>query len=191
MLEENLGTEEYSALTLLVRRQEGHPACKKWGDGGGGHRLVRLEWRPAGWSVCLPLLIFPCTIKSRSSLLTPAHPGGPGKRAIKQMWCVLVRICMDQKKLVEWGFFWAGCPSCHPTISIKALKETQSTSCNQCPGLILSSSTTGLLMEGALVQPLCWLCDASNLHLPQNCIDNQTQCLVSVLLGGNCFLSRP
>jgi len=31
MLEENLGTEEYSALTLLVRRQEGHPACKKWG----------------------------------------------------------------------------------------------------------------------------------------------------------------
>jgi len=23
------------ALTLLVGRQEGHPACKKWGDGGG------------------------------------------------------------------------------------------------------------------------------------------------------------
>jgi len=29
--------------------------------------------------VCLPLLVFPCTIKSRSSLLAPAHPGGPGK----------------------------------------------------------------------------------------------------------------
>ena len=28
------------------------------------------------------LLIFPCTIKSRSSLLAPAHPGGPGKRAV-------------------------------------------------------------------------------------------------------------
>jgi len=26
-----------------------------------------------------PLLIFPCTIKSRSSVLAPAHPGGPGK----------------------------------------------------------------------------------------------------------------
>ena len=25
----------------------------------------------------------PCTIKSRSSLLAPAHPGGPGKRAVK------------------------------------------------------------------------------------------------------------
>jgi len=34
---------------------------------------------PAGWSVCLPLLIFPCTIKSTSSPLAPAHPGGPGK----------------------------------------------------------------------------------------------------------------
>ena len=56
----------FSALTLLVGRQEGHLACKKWGDGGGGHWLVWLEWRPAGWSLCLPLLIFPCTIKSLS-----------------------------------------------------------------------------------------------------------------------------
>jgi len=49
----------FSALTLLVVRQEGHPACKKWGDGGDGHWLVWLEWRPAGWlvsaSVNLPL----------------------------------------------------------------------------------------------------------------------------------------
>jgi len=36
---------------------------------------------------CICLLIFPCTIKSRSSLLAPAHPGGPGKRAVKQLWC--------------------------------------------------------------------------------------------------------
>jgi len=58
------------------------------GDGGGGYWLVRMEWRPARWSLCLPLLIFPCTIKS-SSLLAPAHPGGPGKRAVKQL-CVCV-----------------------------------------------------------------------------------------------------
>jgi len=32
--------------------------AKKWGDGGGGHCLVRMEWCPAGWLVCLPLLIF-------------------------------------------------------------------------------------------------------------------------------------
>jgi len=32
------------------------------GGGGGGHWLVWMEWRPAGWSVWLPLLIFPCKI---------------------------------------------------------------------------------------------------------------------------------
>jgi len=43
--------------------------------------------------VCLPLLIFPCTIKSRSSLLAPAHPGGPRKRAVKRL-CVCVCVCV-------------------------------------------------------------------------------------------------
>jgi len=28
----------------------------------------------------------PCTIKSRSSLLAPAHPVGPRKRAVKRLW---------------------------------------------------------------------------------------------------------
>jgi len=47
----------FNALTLLVRRQEGHPACKKYReDGGGGHWLVRIE-RMVGVSasVNLPL----------------------------------------------------------------------------------------------------------------------------------------
>ena len=48
--------------------------------------MVQMEWRPAGGSLCLPLLIFPCTIKSRGSLLVPAHLGGPGKGAVKWLW---------------------------------------------------------------------------------------------------------
>jgi len=91
------------------------PVKKNGEDGGGGHWLVRMEWRPAGWPVCLPLSIFPCTIKSRSSLLALAHPGGPGKRAIKWLWCVVVVIrecihmhihqfsgCFFQVNLVSW-----------------------------------------------------------------------------------------
>ena len=35
---------------------------------------------PAGWSVCLPLLDFPSTIKSGNFILAPAHPGGPRKK---------------------------------------------------------------------------------------------------------------
>jgi len=76
----------FSALTLLVGRQEGHLTCRKMGDAGGGHCLVRMEWRPARWLVCLSLLVFPCTIKSRSSVLAPAYPDGPGKRAVKRLW---------------------------------------------------------------------------------------------------------
>ena len=75
--------------------RKGIQPVKKSGDGGGGHWLVRMEWRPAGWSVCLPLLIFPCTMKSRSSVLAPAHPGGCSKRAIKWLWwCGVVVICL-------------------------------------------------------------------------------------------------
>ena len=61
--------------------RKGIRPVKNMGDGGGGHWLVRMEWRPAEWSVCLPLLIL-CTINSRSSLLALAHPGDPGKRAV-------------------------------------------------------------------------------------------------------------
>ena len=43
----------FSALTLLVGRQEGHPACKKYGeDGGGGNWLIKM---PLGTEVGLGL----------------------------------------------------------------------------------------------------------------------------------------
>jgi len=73
----------FSLPSLLWRcwlaDRKGMRPVKIWGDGGGGHWLVRMEWCPAGWLVCMPLLIFPCTVKFRSSLLAPAYPGGPGK----------------------------------------------------------------------------------------------------------------
>jgi len=34
----------------------------------------------------------PLHVKSRSSLLVPAHPGGPGKRAVKRLWCGVVVV---------------------------------------------------------------------------------------------------
>jgi len=78
----NIYWKHFSALTLLVGRQEGHPACKKqWG-------MVEVGTGWSGWSGAqpdgrMPLLVFPCTIQSRSFLLAPAHQGGSGKRAIK------------------------------------------------------------------------------------------------------------
>jgi len=50
--------------------------------------------------VCLPLLIFPCTIKSRSYLLAPAHAGGPRKRSVKRL-CVYVCVCVCDSVWLE------------------------------------------------------------------------------------------
>jgi len=54
--------------------------------------LISTDGAAPIWTVCLPLLIFPCTIKSRGSHLAPAHLGGPGKGAVKWL-CVCVNCC--------------------------------------------------------------------------------------------------
>ena len=84
----------WSALTLLVGRQEGHPACKK------------LERWSAGMVVCLErsadlhmaqLMPLPLTISCFSKIqigftfLVPDHPGSPGQRAVKRL-CVLAAV---------------------------------------------------------------------------------------------------
>jgi len=54
--------------------------------------------------VCMSAsVIFPCTIKSRSSLLAPAHPGGPRKRAVKKLY-----VCM-YKNLFRAAAYSLGC----------------------------------------------------------------------------------
>jgi len=77
----------HSALTLLVGRQEGHPACKK------------LEWCGAGVVICLQrgtdlhmaqLMPLPFTVSCSSKLqigftfLVPAHPGSPRQQQQQQ-----------------------------------------------------------------------------------------------------------
>ena len=92
------------------------------GVGGGGHWLVRMEWRPAGWSVCLPLLTFPCTIKSRSSLLAPAHPGGPGKRAVKRLCVCVLLLSLLSYTVFTGSNYTSNTTSCHLQ---RVLKTTQ------------------------------------------------------------------
>jgi len=80
----------YCALTLLVGRQEGHPACKKtewWGVGvvvylEQGADLLMAQLMP------MPLTVS-CFSKIQISftVVVPAHLGSPGKRAVKRV-CV-------------------------------------------------------------------------------------------------------
>jgi len=81
----------FSALTLLVGRQEGHPACKKLSGGMLAWLSVWSEVRLA-YAQLMPLpLSVSCFSKIQIgfTFLVPAHPGSPGKRAVKRV-CVCV-----------------------------------------------------------------------------------------------------
>jgi len=78
-----------SALTVLVGRQEGHPACKKL-DGGVVVCLERGADLHMAQLMPLPLTVS-CFGKMQIgfTFLVPAHPGSPGQRAVKRV-CVCV-----------------------------------------------------------------------------------------------------
>ena len=84
----------FSALTLLVGRQEGHRACKKT-ECWGADMVICLE-QGADLHV-VQLMPLPLTVSCFSKIqigftfLVPAHLGSPGKRAIKRL-CVCVYI---------------------------------------------------------------------------------------------------
>jgi len=97
----NLRVCAFSALTLLVGQQEGHPACKKtewWGAGV----VICLE-RGANFHVAqlMPLLLtVSCFRKFQIgfTFLVPAHPGSPGQRAVKRCVCVCfssLSVCLS------------------------------------------------------------------------------------------------
>ena len=78
----------FSALTLLVGRQEGHPACTKTERWGAG-MVICLE-RGADLHMA-QLMTLPLTVSCFGKIqigftfLVPAHPGSPGQRAFKRM----------------------------------------------------------------------------------------------------------
>jgi len=85
-------------LTLLVGRQEGHPACKKtewWGAGV----VICLERRAdlhMAQLMPLPLIVYCFSeIQIGFNFLVPAHLDSPGKRAVKRE-CVCVCVCVGQ-----------------------------------------------------------------------------------------------
>jgi len=77
----------FSALTLLVGRQEGHPACKKQSGGVLAWLSVWSEVQTCIWLILLMPL--PLTVSCSSKIqigftfLVPAYPGCPGKEAVK------------------------------------------------------------------------------------------------------------
>jgi len=72
----------FSALTLLVGRQEGYPACKKTKWWGAGMVICLERGEDLHMAQLMPLpLIVSCFSKIQIgfTFLEPAHPGSPGK----------------------------------------------------------------------------------------------------------------
>ena len=93
----------FSALTLLVGRQEGHAACKKL----SGEVLAWLSvWSEVQTCICpADATATHCTIQIGFTFLVPAHPGSPGKRAVKRV-CVCVvfsMTCLQCFDAVGWA----------------------------------------------------------------------------------------
>ena len=79
-----------SALTLLVGRQEGHPACKKTQQWSAGVVICLERDADLHMARLMPLLLtVSCFSKIQIgfTFLVPAHPGSPGQRAVKRV-CV-------------------------------------------------------------------------------------------------------
>jgi len=91
----------FSALTLLVGRQEGHPACKKQSGGGIGVVICLERGADLHMAQLMPL---PLTVSCSSKIqigftyLVPAHPGCPGKEAVK--WLLLLLLLLP--KQTDW-----------------------------------------------------------------------------------------
>ena len=105
----------FSALMLLVGRQEGHLACKKrvvgcWHGCLSGARC-RLAYGPA--DATAPTVSCFTKIQIGFTFLVPANLGSPGKRAVKQVCvCVLVYIvivcyCSVRKSFYIYCFLLA------------------------------------------------------------------------------------
>ena len=84
----------FSALTLLVGRQEGHLACRKLSVLGAGVVICLEQGADLHMAQLMPLpLTVSCFSKIQIgfTILVPAHLGSPGKRAVKRV-CVFVLV---------------------------------------------------------------------------------------------------
>jgi len=57
-------------------------------------------------------VIYPCTIKSRISLLAPAHPGGPEKRAVNGCGTELLNCVISTRACLCCGSVFLNCTIC-------------------------------------------------------------------------------
>ena len=98
----------FSALTLLVGRQDGHPACKKLSGGVLAWSSVCSEVQTCmhmAQLMLLPVTVSCCSkIQIGFTFLVLAHPGSPEQRAVKR---VCVCVCMRHVRIKNPFDVWS------------------------------------------------------------------------------------
>ena len=97
-------TLAFSALMLLVGRQEWHPACKKLSGGVLVWLSVRSDVQISiwpSWCHCHSLSLASEKIQIGFTFLVAAHPGSPGQRAVKRV-CVYVCVCLVSTHFIDY-----------------------------------------------------------------------------------------
>jgi len=88
----------FSALTLLVGRQEGHPACRKLGVGGdmtGALHDLQLQLSPLTTSIILS-----CNKIQNRDILLLAEPGCGGEWSLNKCRVIVLHICTHCQVLI-------------------------------------------------------------------------------------------
>ena len=82
----------FSALTLLVGRQKGHPACKEYGDGGGGQwALVNSDGMAPSRMINVSASVnLPLHHKVQRFSSCTGSPGWSQKKGRKMVVCALI-----------------------------------------------------------------------------------------------------
>jgi len=82
----------FSALTLLVGRQEGHPALRKTEWWGAAVVKCLEQGADLHMAQLMPLPLSVSKIQIGFTFLVLAQPGSPGQRPLNR--CVCVRVCV-------------------------------------------------------------------------------------------------
>jgi len=158
------GWSAFSALTLLVGWQEGHPACRKLSDGV-------LEWLSV-WSkvqICIWPSLCHChsvscfsKIQIAFTFLVPAYPGSPGQRAVKQVCVCVCGWCYKLVKLDSLSLYWNCGSECYSSkdkqATQKLLLETVATENKKVDFLYCEySNSTCCMLERGCCKSVCFL----------------------------------
>ena len=174
----------FSALTLLVGRQEGHLACKKLSCGllawlSVWSKVQTCIW--PSWCHCHSLSLASAKSRLVFTFLVTAYPGSPGKWAVKRVCVIVIPTVTDRRH-------------CTPLLEVDFSSPPQAYFCWISQSMSLSASVDYWLRKSTVQPTHCPLATSTAdtlISVPPNVILAWISRVVDAALGGRSSLSVP